>query len=64
MISDDRIAQMRHAIARYGSGNGWTGDTGTLSAMIHELLSERETLLRTIEANKRQWIDTTIWSEE
>ena len=61
-ITPERIAQMRHAIARYGSGNGWTGDTGTLAAMIHELLEEREDLTKRLEA--RRWIDTTAWEGE
>lgn len=40
-ITPERIEEMRQAIRKYGSGNCWTGTTGTLAVMILELLKER-----------------------
>ena len=37
-ISPERLAEMREAVRTYGSGNCWTGTTGTLAAMVFELL--------------------------
>jgi hypothetical protein len=46
-ISAERLAEMREAVLRYGPANCWTGTTGTLAAMVFELLKaigeERET---------------------
>lgn len=44
-ISDERAEVMFEATCRYGSGNCWTGTAGELSAMIRELLAERENLI-------------------
>lgn len=41
MISPDRLTEMRQAAMKYGPANCWTGDTGTLAAMILELLKDR-----------------------
>jgi len=49
MIPEPRLAEMRQAIATYGSANCWTGTTGTLAAMIFELLKERAELLESRE---------------
>ena len=40
MMSEERIAEIRHFIARYGSANCWTGTLGTACSIIHELLKE------------------------
>lgn len=45
-LAEDRIEEMFAATARYGPANCWTGSTGSLSAMVRELLREREFLLR------------------
>ena len=37
-ISAERLAEMRQAVLRYGPANCWTGTTGTLAAMVFELL--------------------------
>ena len=37
-ISPERLAEMREAVLRYGPANCWTGTTGTLAAMVFELL--------------------------
>ncbi len=37
-ISAERLAEMRQAVLRYGPSNCWTGTTGTLAAMVFELL--------------------------
>jgi hypothetical protein len=37
-ISAERLAEMREAVLRYGPANCWTGTTGTLAAMVFELL--------------------------
>ena len=37
-ISAERLAEMRQAVRTYGSANCWTGTTGTLAAMVFELL--------------------------
>ena len=37
-ISAERLAEMREAVLRYGPSNCWTGTTGTLAAMVFELL--------------------------
>jgi len=37
-ISAERLAEMREAVRNYGSANCWTGTTGTLAAMVFELL--------------------------
>lgn len=41
MISPDRLTEIRQAAMRYGPANCWTGDTGTLAAMILDLLKDR-----------------------
>jgi len=37
-ISAERLAEMREAVRTYGPSNCWTGTTGTLAAMVFELL--------------------------
>ena len=37
-ISAERLAEMRQAVRTYGPANCWTGTTGTLAAMVFELL--------------------------
>ena len=37
-ISAERLAEMREAVLCYGPSNCWTGTTGTLAAMVFELL--------------------------
>jgi hypothetical protein len=37
-ISAERLAEMREAVLKYGPSNCWTGTTGTLAAMVFELL--------------------------
>ena len=37
-ISAERLAEMREAVLKYGPANCWTGTTGTLAAMVFELL--------------------------
>lgn len=46
MISDERIEAIEQAARLYGPANCWTGTSGTLSAMIIELLNERKTMNR------------------
>ena len=46
-----RLQEMFEATCRYGSGNCWTGTTGTLAAMVKRLLEERLRLV--IELEKR-----------
>jgi hypothetical protein len=48
-VSDERAEMMFEATCRYGSGNCWTGTTGELSAMIRELLAEREDLINQLQ---------------
>ena len=43
-ISSDRLAEMYTATCKYGSGNCWTGTSGTLASMVRELLREVEHL--------------------
>lgn len=44
-MTDEQIAEMRQFIARWGSGNCWTGTLGTACAMIFALLEERKQLI-------------------
>ena len=37
-ISAERLAEMRQAVLRYGPSNCWSATTGTLAAMVFELL--------------------------
>ena len=46
MISEEIIEKMWQAIRKYGSGNYWTGTTGELSAMIFQLLQERDEMIQ------------------
>lgn len=39
-LDEDRLAEMFMATCRYGSGNLWTGTTGTLAGYVRELLRE------------------------
>jgi len=48
-LSDERLAEMFTATCRYGSGNCWTGTTGTLATYIRELLREREWIMQSRE---------------
>lgn len=48
MISTERIREIEQAAKRYGPANCWTGTTGNLATMIHELLTERAELLRIV----------------
>lgn len=45
---------MYEASQLYGSANCWTGTSGDLSAMIRELLREREALLMLLEHHQRE----------
>ncbi len=52
-MTDDRLAEMWQFIRRYGSGNCWTGTTGTAAAMILELLKEREQWVKVDESTSQ-----------
>lgn len=39
-ITPERVKEMWQAVRKYGSGNCWTGTTGTLAVMIFQLLQE------------------------
>ena len=41
-MTPERIAEIRQAIQKYGPSNAWTGTTGTLAGMLHELLAAFE----------------------
>jgi hypothetical protein len=43
-ISRERLTEIEQHARRFGPANCWTGTSGTLSAMIVELLREIETL--------------------
>ena len=43
-LSDERLSEMFTATCKYGSGNCWTGTSGTLASMVRELLREVEHL--------------------
>jgi hypothetical protein len=43
-ISRERLIEIEQHARRFGPANCWTGTSGTLSAMIIELLREIETL--------------------
>jgi hypothetical protein len=43
-ISRERLVEIEQHARRFGPANCWTGTSGTLSAMIIELLREIETL--------------------
>ena len=45
LLSESELDAMFEATCRYGSGNCWTGTTGTLAAMIRKLLRERRHLI-------------------
>lgn len=47
MTADD-LARMEHRARRSGSGNCWTGTSGTLAADVMRLLAERQRLLAVI----------------
>lgn len=66
MIDPARINEMREATKRYGPANCWTGTTGTLAAMIHELLAERAELIDALnqcqrEPARRSRVDLWEW---
>ena len=44
-LSESELDAMFEATCRYGSGNCWTGTSGTLAAMIRKLLRERRHLI-------------------
>ncbi len=46
------IVAMFEWTARHGSGNGWTGTTGTPAAMLRRLLRERVHLLQALGVNE------------
>lgn len=48
-LTSERLERMIELTSVTGPANCWTGTSGELSAMIRELLSERELLLRDIE---------------
>ena len=41
-MTPERLQEIVFARNKYGSANCWTGETGTLAAMIDELLKECE----------------------
>ena len=41
-MTPERLQEIVYARNKYGSANCWTGETGTLAAMIDELLKECE----------------------
>lgn len=45
-ITQERIDEMFEATNRIGPANCWTGTSGTLAAMVRELLRDRRELLR------------------
>lgn len=48
-LSGERLERMVELTSVTGPANCWTGTSGELSAMIRELMAEREQLLREIE---------------
>ena len=48
-MTPERLAEIVCARNKYGSANCWTGDTGTLSTMLDELLTERERIVAALE---------------
>ena len=51
-VSHCELQAMYEATCRYGSGNCWTGTTGTLAAMVRRLLEERLRMLSEHERTK------------
>lgn len=50
-LTQERIDEMLRAANRAGAANGWSGTSGTLAAMVRELLRERHELMKGSEAN-------------
>lgn len=48
-LTSERLERMVELTSIAGPANCWTGTSGELSAMIRELMAEREQLLREIE---------------
>lgn len=48
------MEQIFEASAMFGPANCWTGTSGDLSAMIRDLLREREALLKLLEHHQRE----------
>ena len=48
-LPDDRLAKIFGTTCRYGSGNLWTGTSGTLAGYIRELLRENEWMKHELE---------------
>lgn len=52
-MTPERRLEIEEAANRYGPSNCWTGTTGTLSAMIRELLTELDELKEQNDASIR-----------
>jgi hypothetical protein len=55
-LTDDDLARIEHRARRSGSGNCWTGQSGSLAADVMRLLAERRRLLGVI-ASLREGAD-------
>ena len=53
-LPDLLLDEMFQATARYGSGNCWSGATGSLAAMVRQLLRERAHLIRELEYDRNE----------
>jgi len=49
-VTPERLIEIEQHARRFGPANGWTGTSGTLSAMIIELLK----VIRDLEAKKAE----------
>lgn len=49
-VSAERMIEIEQHARRFGPANGWTGTSGTLSAMIIELLNH----IKEIEQNEKR----------
>lgn len=58
-VSAERLIEIEQHARRFGPANGWTGTSGTLSAMIIELLK----VIRDLEAQKDGFL-TEIENDE
>ena len=62
-ITEAELLELWQWTAKHGSGNGWTGQSGRIAALIRYLMADRERLRRLLSDQPASVASTTVRSD-